>query len=288
MRLLPWTLAGLCLLAAPRAAEAWTCSPTLDGRFTQVWQSRCIPYSISTQGSLLSTPERRRLVQQSFEVWASEMCSDLEFKDVGDSDQLDGFDPREPRTQQNVIASIEDPNELDSFQDPRLLALTLTHYSIASGEILDADIILNSVRFTFAEVDDVVQCRATSQVFDLRNTLVHEIGHFIGFDHTAVEGATMFASAEPCEIEKRDLLQDDRDALCTVYPAGLTTKTCVPPPSYTPSDGIDPQPFRDQCMRRPLTEADAGGCSCSAKPAGAPSMPLVFLLGLLLFLRRRR
>ena len=153
----------------------------------------------------------------------------------------------------------------------RLLALTLTRYAIATGEIFDADIIVNAVDHEFDDVADKVSCRNTTRAFDLRNTLVHEMGHFIGFDHTPIQDATMFASAETCEIDKRDLANDDRMGVCTVYPKGGETRTCIPPPTYD----VDPP------------SGSSGGCSCAAQQADA-ALVWVLVGGLALALRRRR
>jgi MYXO-CTERM domain-containing protein len=284
-----WTVASLFaagLVVSPRIASAFTCSPTQDGRFSQVWMSRCIPYSISTSGMLFDGEERRLLIAQSFAHWAKSEnpCTDLEFKDTGYVDELSGFSarPDDVLLQHNVIASIEREEDLDEFDDPRLLALTLTHFSIATGEILDADIILNAVRFRFEEVTDESSCRVTSMAFDLRNTLVHEIGHFIGFDHVIDEEATMFASAEPCERKKGTLADDDKDGICMVYPAGQGTRTCKPPPDYSPSGAIDPEPYRNQCdQRRGLMTQEPGGCSCTTSgDRGSAIGAFVLLFGI--------
>ncbi len=126
---------------------------------------------------------------------------------------------------------------------------------------------------------------------DLQNAVTHEMGHVIGLDHTCylqgpapldstgqpipdcadappdVLATTMFPSANPGDIDKRDLAPDDQQAVCDIYPASHDPMTCAP------------------------GQTDPGGCSCSA--AGAPASALASLVLLVLAVlgtraRRRR
>jgi MYXO-CTERM domain-containing protein len=54
---------------------------------------------------------------------------------------------------------------------------------------------------------------------DLRNTLTHEVGHFVGLAHARDPAATMDASTQMREVEKRTLAADDVDGVCAIYPA---------------------------------------------------------------------
>jgi MYXO-CTERM domain-containing protein len=273
--------AYFCTLAVCDARDAACTSP----RPTQAWQQRCIPFYVSTSGSLFDGTAGEQLVIQSFGVWSGQDCTDLDFKFMGRTTEREAWNPNNPADNKNVIASVEDSQD-DFEQEPRLLALTLTRYAVATGEIFDADIIVNAVDHEFDDVADGVACRNTTRAFDLRNTLVHEMGHFIGFDHTPVQDATMFASADTCEVAKRDLASDDMMGICAVYPKGGDTRTCTPAADYTPS-GLDPTPFRNQCDRKaePLPTG-TGGCSCATQQADA-ALVWVLVGGLALALRRR-
>lgn len=75
-----------------------------------------------------------------------------------------------------------------------------------AGQILDADILFNpAVTFTMDG----------SSGSDLQTVLTHEIGHFLGLDHSAVVKAMMFPYAPPME---RTLGSDDVAAISTLYP----------------------------------------------------------------------
>ncbi len=75
-----------------------------------------------------------------------------------------------------------------------------------AGQILDADILFNpAVTFTMDG----------SSGSDLQTVLTHEVGHFLGLDHSAVVKAMMFPYAPPME---RTLGSDDVAAISLLYP----------------------------------------------------------------------
>jgi hypothetical protein len=124
------------------------------------------------------------------------------------------------------------------------LALT-TIYARTSGEIVEADIEVNAWDYAWADLDIVAPDGTQA---DLQNALTHEIGHFVGFDHTCTEGAsampatdstgqpvptcasanaaqlasTLFPIPAPGDTARRTLTADDQEGVCTVYPLGLS------------------------------------------------------------------
>jgi MYXO-CTERM domain-containing protein len=294
VQILGRSLLSLALVAAAvNTAEAYNCTPVTDGEgrpaspaVSQVWNQRCVPYAIQRGNDLFSGEVRRQLLAQSFAVWANNACTDLTFTDLGYTSQGVGFDPGQPNNQ-NVITSIESQAEIPNyFSDPNMVAITVTAFSTVSGEIFDADIAVNGVNFDFADVTDENACNADSNPpFDLRSILIHEMGHFIGFDHAPELDSTMYFSAPVCETQKRTLSIDDINGLCTVYATGQPPMTCAPPlATYDSVAGATS--FRDQCGSQ-LASGD-GGCSCSAQPTSNSAWMTLSLFAGLLLVRRRR
>jgi hypothetical protein len=137
---------------------------------------------------------------------------------------------------------------------PGELALT-TVWSRSCGEIVEADVEVNadtspgSNDFMWADLDVTT---VNGGYHDLQNALTHEMGHFIGLDHTcgpaaatvgevddqgqpvpdcsdatlAEMDATMYPSAQAGDLSKRTLSPDDVNGLCSIYPLGTTPATC--------------------------------------------------------------
>jgi hypothetical protein len=121
--------------------------------------------------------------------------------------------------------------------------LALTSVFSRGAVIFDADVELNGVDQRWADV----VAEGTRNRQDVQNVLTHELGHFLGFDHTCytvdgrglgrphdhlgqpvpdcedasaeVRATTMFPSAEVGDTSKRDLTSDDIQGLCDVYAA---------------------------------------------------------------------
>ncbi len=138
-------------------------------------------------------------------------------------------------------------------------ALTLLAWNSRTGVLADADVLINDAGYHFCDGACPV-----GQV-DLLNTLVHEVGHFVGLDHSSVPTATMFASAEPGVTWMRSLEGDDLDGVCHAYRQAWAEDGCAPP-------------------------AEPGCGSCAGRPRSRP-LPWTAVAGLFLVavcLRRRR
>lgn len=102
---------------------------------------------------------------------------------------------------------------------------TLFRLSVAaadSGEILEADIILNDDKDW---TDDTYDC--SPETYDIESVVAHEIGHALGLSHTCASClATMDANGcDSCEwdtenLELRTLASDDIDGIEEIYGLG--------------------------------------------------------------------
>jgi hypothetical protein len=132
------------------------------------------------------------------------------------------------------------------YSDAAALALTSVFAHVPTGKILEADMEINAVGFTWA---DLVEGDSRPTVHDLQNTLTHEFGHFIGLDHTCylarqnqedrprpvdidgnevpdcadapeeVRETIMFPSVAVGDTSRRALNPDEMRAACEIYPA---------------------------------------------------------------------
>lgn len=117
------------------------------------------------------------------------------------------------------------------------------------GRLLEADIELNAVDWEWATLPDPpTQDQTFFNKYDLASALTHEMGHFIGLDHTCTVGpskariddqgnpvpdymsipdaqytqireATMYPIIDMGQISARSLTDDDTNAACAIYPA---------------------------------------------------------------------
>jgi MYXO-CTERM domain-containing protein len=102
------------------------------------------------------------------------------------------------------------------------LAITLQYADQSSGEIVEADVIVNSHHPFAVLVDDddaatgtVTDCK---EKYDVTSVVTHEIGHFWGLGEDMVDtNATMFFSTPPCNVRKRQLKTDDVKAVSALY-----------------------------------------------------------------------
>ena len=245
--------------------QTMTCSRDADALFPcgdnetplpVCWSERTITYHLNANGSDdLRTQdgalpfEFEDAIQSSFSAWAAPDCAHitLEYGGRTEDDRVGYFRDGEDT---NLIIWQEDW----PYADTSAYALTSVTFNASTGTISDVDIELNGEHFTWS----LKELPRVNEV-DLQNTLTHEVGHFIGFDHSPLPSATMYASAPQGETSKRTLSQDDIDAVCEVY---------------TP------------------VEDDGGGCgrcttSSTPERRSTPALALLGLLSFALFRRRR-
>ncbi|MFB3916757.1 MAG: matrixin family metalloprotease [Terriglobales bacterium] len=100
-----------------------------------------------------------------------------------------------------------------SFSDVGTLAVTLFRFNVSTGAMTKTDILFNpnpsGVTFT------TDPSSANGSIIDLQTVATHEIGHFLGLDHSAVTNAVMF----PFSPDIRETLAaDDVAGMSLLYP----------------------------------------------------------------------
>jgi hypothetical protein len=109
------------------------------------------------------------------------------------------------------------------------LALTTVSYDSNTGQIYDADVEVNGTG------GNITNGRPSDGA-DLPSVITHELGHFLGLDHSPKATATMFITYKPGIGNLRALDPDDMAGICTIYPpqgrdtSGPLTIDVVTPP----------------------------------------------------------
>jgi hypothetical protein len=140
------------------------------------------------------------------------------------------------------------------------LAVTTIFKNKNSGEILETDIAFNAVNYNWGDRVGFPSL-VTDQTPDFQNALTHELGHVIGLDHTcyspgddqrlldntgapqldcsasppSVLETTMYPSVQLQDTLRRDLVADDIQGVCDIYP--YSHETCPVPVANTESGG---------------------------------------------------
>jgi hypothetical protein len=134
------------------------------------------------------------------------------------------------------------------------LAITIGFSHPKTGEITEADIVINSrhvfsvmaerARLAASDASEAaagepepnlrpLSCLGTSdgaacgQTYDLQNVLTHEVGHFWGLPEDFEDrSSTMYSCTSACEVHKRRLTPHDAEALVRLYGAS-TARGCA-------------------------------------------------------------
>jgi hypothetical protein len=190
------------------------------------WNQRVIPYAVESGASAELSH-----IQAAFGAWSANGCTDLRFDYVG---PVEGADPDVNRVV-FIREGWDSPGGDRAPRPPDAVAVTLTTYTKDDGEIQSAVIEINEERFRFSEVTEACE---EPQTYDLISVVTHEVGHFIGLDHTSFYSGstgdpTMAPQVGECEADKRTLEMDDIEALCLIYPRDQPSRSCDGLPAQT-------------------------------------------------------
>lgn len=248
------------LWAPPAAAYVLYTSPDDSSVPLRWYVSQADVYHHSHPPLDIVAEDARAVVEQSFSAWAALNCeaqlTPFTFNFVGVlSDAVVGYDQADGATNQNLVKWVSDPVEWarDPAHASDVVALTSLTYDRFSGEVIDADMEMNNVNFTFGLTGKMSEA-------DLANTVVHETGHFVGLDHSFKALATMYRKAPLGETLKRDLTNDDVAGYCALYGPNAIPKPVLPP-----------------------NDADSKGCAGAPGSGGGPAAPLLMLMSMMLF-----
>lgn len=291
-----WLLAGLSAVAGIVAASALPGSASISSDvrsgspgFKQTangqalhWEQKALTVYLDKSLDKLG-PGAHEAVMQAFGQW---VASDTRLPDLSfDTGQTSSGPKQDGKSTVSYGPITAAGHEHD-------VAITITYANDSSGEIIEADIILNSLypmgvltakptsplgqtasnsdnghaeghdSATDKSTNDGAEALDCRSRYDAQNVATHEAGHFFGLGEDLVEHkATMFQSIAHCETHKRVLALTDVSAVTTLY-----------------SKSADPE------------EAKAGARACSFGRAPVSQGALGVSVGILALslLRRRR
>ena len=279
------------------------CFPPADaknGIFDVYWKNDCVGYSLQKNaGKQVTLDQATRVAAQAFAAWSSTTCSgggipSITAVNEGPVD-CDMVQYNNYHGNQHVIVFRDNGWPYDDSSNT--LAFTTLQVDLTTGELVDADMEINTADYTL-----VVDGPVPSGAYDLLSIMTHEAGHFLGLAHSADMNAVMYAHYHPGSTT---LTADDVAGICSIYPPDGTRATSFGP---LPGDSCDPTPrhgFSTQCtpdggdlpdggikesgVTITLCPPPSGGCAI-ARSRSRPGfgMALCGLLGLGAMARRRQ
>lgn len=156
-------------------------------------------------------------VESAFGAWRVANGSVIDFMRVADpSTGTNGTTPnRKDRT--NVVYWDEDPRKT-AFMLPTMTAAgAFRDLNPSTGEILDADVVLNASQFLWIAGSDGNFTTLTGPV-DIQQALTSSIGGFIGLNIVPTAGSVMSAFDYPGSTSRYLLTSDERAAVLDIYP----------------------------------------------------------------------
>lgn len=116
---------------------------------------------------------------------------------------------------QDNLSEIYFSNDATLFNGTGVVGITEVTYKNNTGEIIEADILLN---------DNYPFSTSNSDVSFLGNVITHELGHFIGLGHSQVVHSSMFYSLS---LGQSEISKDDEAGAYSVYPTGSASKATL-------------------------------------------------------------
>ena len=255
------------------------------------WENQCVTYTVNKAGSAKAEiTKARSIIAAAFAPWTAKngVCTPgVKVIELTPTDTSTvGYDKTNPGANENVIVFRDKTWPYNDAGNP--LALTTVTFNAENGEILDADIEVNT-----ADKGVTSQEPLPPTGYDLQSIITHEAGHFLGLAHSKVGGSTMEPRYDRGQTGLRTLENDDQRGICAIYPSSDQRTS-------DETGGVSPITIKAlACSTSPPTPSTAtatspGGCSCRAVGVGSGlglsdvALAAAVLAGITARSRRRR
>ena len=189
-------LALMAILAFVTSSQPSSFDLPAAARERQIkWPAKSIQIALSTS-LLLPSPAIKPdsdvlgAVRRALASWSR--AANIKFVEVSSRSQ--SISPPTKGDGVSLITVAGTGDNVALFAEGNTTARTRVFYDLATGEINEADIVINP--YPYSETGAALQFSTdgTPGTYDLESTLAHEIGHLLGLSHSHVIGATMQAS----------------------------------------------------------------------------------------------
>ena len=216
--------------------HAWEPLDTCGSNQYVSWSNpKGVTWLLNQNGSRdLSINQVEQIMKDSFAAWEAPCCASITFEYLGKTNaKADVFDSKNTLSFEEYNWSPEYGSEWST------IAITPLQYYPSTCSITEADILFNGAGFTFSE-------RGGYDDTDLQSIATHEMGHFLGLDHSPYQDSTMYAAYEG-GIECRTLHSDDENGVCSIYPAECcsTSDDCTAPDEICDNGNCIVRPCRN-------------------------------------------
>lgn len=234
------------------------------------WQSASQSYRVYAHGSVngIANFQQNVLprVQEAYEVWdrSRVACTRWESTFSGTFTTPDGGHvPKRDGTRDLVWQG-----GANWRYGTGVLGITTSHYG-GTGSVVDSDIEMNNRVYTSGTVNWFVGTPPSSgNYYDVESVLSHEVGHWLGLDHTdSARQAIMNPSIAPRQV-KRALFPPDVNDVCAMYPAATMSGT----QGSACAENIDCASASPVCR----TGTGSAGGICTVECVGDPDCPATY------------
>jgi hypothetical protein len=160
-----------------------------------------------TQDTLTGPVNEFAAIQNATLAWRRVASSEIDFEFAG----AEAGATTSGTDNKNVIRFVGSGLQANVF------AVTITTFDTATGQITDADLELNDRDFTW-DTTGPSGTTGTPGRASIENVVTHELGHFIGLDHTANAQSTLYDTASAGMISQMSLETDDVAQIARDYP----------------------------------------------------------------------